>query len=363
MKHILIVVGEDIKINDLFLNYIFSSYQKHFNELGVIAYIDDADKEMPFKIEKYSRQFEFITIIANERNFSTIAKILGTLISDNIELKQETLMPSRAVNFVKNSFVINLNKAQINALKATPTCKLPQFLLNYQKNSAFFYLLQTDKTSATALLDPLTFTYNVNIESTAILNNLVFVKVKAEKFGQLDGFLESVKNLFGYKMINNKNIVEYVGEILIKNSLNITFAESCTAGMCASMIGEIPGISGSFAGSVVTYSNHIKHTWLDVSDEILSTMGAVSEECVKQMCKGALELCKSDFSIAISGIAGPDGGSQHKPVGTVFIGVCDKNKVVVEKFIFNGDRNYIRSQSALSAFVMLISNFQELQIQ
>lgn len=357
MKHALVIVGEELQINAPFLTYIFRSYEKKFGELAMVYYIDDNDIELPFKIEKYSKAHEFISIVSNENNFYTIGKILSTLTNDTFELKSNTLMPSRVKKFVENSFVCELNKASLNLLKGTPTKELPPFLCEFTTQNISFNLINIDLKSAKIFLDPLETTYNVNIKLTQLAANLIFVRVVAKKYGQIDSFMENIENLLPKKVIQNPNIIEFVAKKLIEKNLTITFAESCTAGMCAALLGGVSGISDAFIGSVITYSNHVKHTWLDVSDEILNEKGAVSAECVEQMCKGAMELCKSDFAIAISGIAGPSGGSDEKPVGTVFIGVCDKDKVVVEKFNLSGDRNYIRKQSAINAYVMLLVNF------
>jgi len=115
------------------------------------------------------------------------------------------------------------------------------------------------------------------------------------------------------------------------------------------------GISASFDGSLVTYANHIKHEWLGVEDEILDTYGAVSEPCVKAMVKGTLSTTNADFALAISGIAGPGGGTANKPVGTVYVAAGDRNgNIEVERLLLKGERNYVREQSVLSAYLCLL---------
>ena len=139
----------------------------------------------------------------------------------------------------------------------------------------------------------------------------------------------------------------------------ITFAESCTGGMLASFLTKIPGSSKCFDGSVVSYANEIKEKWLGVSKNILEKFGAVSEETVKEMLIGAMQISEADYAIAISGIAGPTGGTPTKPVGTVFIGVANKKEIKIEKFLFKGERNYIQFQAVENAIRMFI-NFSEL---
>lgn len=343
------------------MDYIFKSYENHFGELGEYFFIEENDKNLPFILEKHADKFDYITIFANDKTYFLVAKILSTLKNENMELKDQTIAPASCVEYQKDSFVVNLKKSSINVIKAIPCEKLPNLLTKVQTNTKVFIILDEDKSSVMALLNPLTSSYDVDINLSKFANLITCVKANSGKFGQLDGFIESAKNLFDYKLILNPNIVQYLGNILIKKNLHITFAESCTAGMCASMLGELPGISSSFVGSVVTYSNHIKHEWIGVENGVLEAYGAVSKECVEQMCKGAIELCDSDFAIAISGIAGPDGGSDSKPVGTVFVAVGNKKKIITKKLNLKGDRNYIRTQSALNAFAMLICSFPELQ--
>jgi nicotinamide-nucleotide amidase len=103
-------------------------------------------------------------------------------------------------------------------------------------------------------------------------------------------------------------------------------AESCTGGFLAHKITSIPGSSAYFMGSVVAYSNTVKMNQLNVKPSTLEKNGAVSEETVKEMVQGALDLLKTDLAIAISGVAGPDGGTPEKPVGTIWIAIGDKNK-------------------------------------
>ena len=357
MKHILLIVGSELHINDPFLNYIRAQYNRHFGESPLIFYVRDGDNELPFKIQNHAKYSELITVVANEANFATIAKILSTLSNDNLELKDDTLMPSRASISVNGSFVISLEDAQINLLKATPTQTLPPFLLSLDSKAASFNLLDIDKDSALLVLKELGATYNVNVLATNILERLIYVKAISQKFGQLDSFLDEAKKAFINQFIDSDNIVDFIVSRLKAQNLSITLAESCTAGMGAAMIGAVPGASEIFAGSVVSYSNHIKNIWLNVDESILNEHGAVSAPCVEAMAKGALELCGSDFAISISGIAGPGGGSDAKPVGTVYIGAASKDIVYSRCLHLSGDRDYIRTQSALSAYALLLSSF------
>ncbi len=129
-----------------------------------------------------------------------------------------------------------------------------------------------------------------------------------------------------------------VGELLLKQGKKLATAESCTGGHVAALITSVPGSSAYFPGSVVTYSYEMKEKLLGVRPETLQTFGAVSAETVREMVTGALPLLGVDVAVAISGIAGPDGGTPDKPVGTVWMAVGDRERTIVQKHVFGRDR-------------------------
>lgn len=144
--------------------------------------------------------------------------------------------------------------------------------------------------------------------------------------------------------------------LLIIRGLKITAAESCTGGLFASSITSVSGSSECFEGSFITYSNEIKHKIINVNKDTLEKYGAVSEECVLEMSENSRKIMGSDISIAISGIAGPSGGSKDKPVGLVWICLASEGYIKAYKNIFKGNRDLIRAQSVLFA-LNLTENF------
>lgn len=146
---------------------------------------------------------------------------------------------------------------------------------------------------------------------------------------------------------------ETVGKLLLDNHLTVSTAESCTGGTIASMITRVSGSSAWFRGSVVAYDNSIKTGVLGVDPEIISRHGAVSEETVKAMAEGIRRLAVTDFAVAVTGIAGPTGGTPEKPVGTVWIAVASSGGVIAEKHRFADDRQINISRSASTALNML----------
>jgi len=143
---------------------------------------------------------------------------------------------------------------------------------------------------------------------------------------------------------------------LRKSNKTITFAESCTGGRIAAEFTAVSGASSVLNGSVVSYANEIKSQWLGVKEETLIKYGAVSKETVEEMLIGVLKMASADYAIAVSGIAGPTGGTNEKPVGTVYIGIKNSNDTIVELHHFSGDRESIQKQATTQAIALLENN-------
>ena len=147
-------------------------------------------------------------------------------------------------------------------------------------------------------------------------------------------------------IFNETDMIE-LQAILKANKQTITTAESCTGGLVASMITKISGSSEIFNGSIVSYSNKIKNQELNVKNETLEKFGAVSVEVVNEMLNGVINKFDANFATAISGIAGPNGGTKNKPIGTVVIGVGDSNNhKIINVYNFIGSREDIQIQAA-----------------
>lgn len=169
---------------------------------------------------------------------------------------------------------------------------------------------------------------------------------------QTELLLASVKNYFmGFEC---DNLAETLGERLSENGKTVATAESCTGGNIAHLITLVAGSSRYYKGSVVSYANEVKEKVLGVRAGDLQQYGAVSEEVVKQMAEGVKKLLKTDYAIATSGIAGPSGGSDEKPVGTVWIAVAEERGCVAEKFFFNSTRDNFIERTSNQAILMLL---------
>lgn len=152
---------------------------------------------------------------------------------------------------------------------------------------------------------------------------------------------------------DDEDIERITGELLTRYSLMLGTAESCTGGAIASLITSVPGCSSYFSGSVVAYQNSIKNKVLGVSQQDIDIFGAVSEPVVKQMVAGTLGVLGCDVAIAVSGIAGPAGGTSEKPVGTVWIAVGNKEKIEIAHHRFSRNREYNIKRTVNAALIML----------
>jgi PncC family amidohydrolase len=146
------------------------------------------------------------------------------------------------------------------------------------------------------------------------------------------------------------------------SGLTLALAESCTGGMIAARITDIPGCSAWFRGGVVAYHNDLKQHLLKVPLDLLDRYGAVSEQVARAMADGARSVAGSDLALAVTGIAGPDGGSPGKPVGTVYIALADDNGCVTDRCQFAGNREAVRRDTVEHAFFLLKNRLQKPEI-
>jgi PncC family amidohydrolase len=152
---------------------------------------------------------------------------------------------------------------------------------------------------------------------------------------------------------------ERIGRLLVERGWQLGLAESCTGGLVGHLITNIPGSSDYFSGGVIAYSNAAKQSMLGVSSQTLAKRGAVSRECALEMARGARSALGAQVGLAVTGIAGPGGGSPEKPVGTVWISLSTPGRETAWHFLFNGDRASIKEQTAEKALQLLIDQLAE----
>jgi nicotinamide-nucleotide amidase len=195
----------------------------------------------------------------------------------------------------------------------------------------------------------------VRLRLSAYGDNADLLKQKVEEFAA------RIVERVGINVVTQEDIPleKALLNIMAEKGLTLSVAESCTGGYISHLFTQHAGSSKVFLGGAVSYSNQLKESLLGVKDETIQKYGAVSEETVTEMVQGALKNFKSDFAIAVTGIAGPDGGTPDKPVGTVWIGVASAKQTLIKKFTFSSKRIQNIERSAMSALSMLNTLLKE----
>lgn len=167
--------------------------------------------------------------------------------------------------------------------------------------------------------------------------------------------------IFNNKFKRNLKLEKNIAEILKEHSLIISVAESCTGGLLSSRLTDISGSSEYIRVNFVTYSNESKKALLDVKDETLRIYGAVSEQCAREMSEGLYRKTKADIAISTTGLAGPTGATETKPIGLMYVGITNRYKSVVQQFKLNPkfDRIRMKQEFAQCALQMLLDSLSE----
>ena len=202
--------------------------------------------------------------------------------------------------------------------------------------------------------------YLPNLITGVKLRLSIYGGVKEEQERLITKQLEKLKAILGDSLysLEEDSLQEHIGKILSRHGKTVSCAESCTGGMISSLFTSVPGSSEYFLGSVTSYANSVKQNVLGVPASIISSHGAVSSECVAAMAEGVRRITGSDFSVATSGIAGPGGGSEEKPVGLVWIGVSSQMGTETFRMVFKGDRKRNIERFAANALDKLRKHIQ-----
>lgn len=168
---------------------------------------------------------------------------------------------------------------------------------------------------------------------------------------ELDGVENEIRRLVGSYIFSDAHhgMEDVVGHMLAERNLTLSVAESCTGGMIGHRLTNVPGISQTFQGGIVVYSNQSKMDILNVREETIEKYGAVSDQTVREMAGGVRKFLKTDLGLAVTGIAGPDGGTKEKPVGTVHIGLATEDDTFSRKYRFWGNREQVKTNTSMMA--------------
>ncbi len=229
-------------------------------------------------------------------------------------------------------------------------------LVNIGESQAVTVLDDMMTYSETFILAPYAKLGEVHLKATAIGQDEVSLNKKIE---EVEKVIYDRLGEYIYSQ-DSDDLVDKVIGLLKADNLTFGAAESCTGGMVADLFVSKPGVSSVFMESAVTYSNSSKTRVLGVAEDTLATYGAVSEETAVEMVEGVMERFKVDTGIAITGIAGPDGGSEEKPVGLVYIAIGFKGRVWVQKYNLGGNRDKIRQYAAKRSLISLYNKLKEI---
>ena len=357
MKNALVILDSAIMYNQPFVAYIKREIASHTGEIETIRFIAKRDDDVVEVLKEVIAEHRYVFVVTAE-NFSFAGKIIATICHDGLVLKEkDMLVPFKAERYTKNSYLIMKDTTSINVLKVDLLQKLPPLLISTPKKEISFYLF--DEALQETLEAQIT-QLELGFEKVVVIEGLFFYKVKGVQTDMLEHFLEILDMKYRQNVLRGEDLSHILCRRLIEGDLKITTAESCTGGMLASEIVKNNGVSSIFDGGVVTYSNEMKHKLLGVREATLHRYGAVSQECVQEMLKGVMEKFDADFSLAVSGVAGPSGGTRQKPVGTVYVGAkCKGKETIIKRLSLKGDRTYIREQSVFWAFRLLAETNRE----
>jgi nicotinamide-nucleotide amidase len=354
LKKRLIFIGNIFFQNRPLRDYINRSVEGDGIPLNSTDYYTEADRNFFDDLAYRIKAEEKVYIAATKKSFTLVGKLLCTLIDDKLILKEAMLLPSKCETFSKDSYLLDINGCLINVLQVQDAKAVPELLISSASAKRTLHFFGTPIKEVIELLEPLAKQFDVELAFSQTVENWVETEVLCKTYGSIEKFIQIAKERHGDNIIVAKDLVQHIIDSILAAHRKITLAESCTGGLLAYYFTAHAGVSSVFEGSLVTYSNILKENWLAVESETLTDHGAVSEEVVTEMCEGALKVANADYALAISGIAGPDGGSKDKPVGTVVIGVRSKTYGKTTRYHFDGDRNYIQQQSALTALKMLV---------
>jgi len=258
---------------------------------------------------------------------------------------------------------------------------MKEYVIPYIKNKIerqkfpthIFRVLQTCGIAESVLADKLAGIEEIlNGVNLAFLPSYKGVRLRIDASGedvfQVESSIQKVVDYIRSKIGNyifgegEISLAQVVGDLLSERNETVAVAESCTGGLLGGEFTNIPGSSRYFLGGVIAYSNEIKERILGVEKEVIQKFGAVSQETAKQMAENVRKLFNSTYGISITGIAGPEGGTKEKPVGTVWISLSTADKVIAKKFQFGDDRHINRERSVGAALTLLYSYLKNIEI-
>ncbi len=356
MKNALVVLEKALEYNNSFIEYLKREISGCVGEIDTICFVQKGNDDIVSVLKELISRHRNLFVVTKE-SFSFTGKIISTICQDGLVVKNGMLVPLKAEKFVKNSYLIQKDSTLINVLKIDISQKLPKILISDRCECLSLFLFNEKKENE---LEANIKRLEMSYEKVLIIEGVVFYKIEGVHVSQIDSLKYVLNTTFSQYIMIGEDLSKIICQKLIDKGMTITAAESCTGGMLSDEIVKNSGVSNIFVGSVITYANFAKQKLVGVKEDTLKKYGAVSGECVKEMLSGVMKMFDADFSMAVSGVAGPTGGTKQKPVGTVYIGAKSRSKEIkIKRVQLKGDRTYIRKQSVLWALKLLVESDRE----
>ena len=355
MKLHLLLIGNKFIYNKSLKEYVIRKVEEKCDFINTVTHFKESDNSLFLYLEEELNSCDKLIIVTTKDNFSTVGKLISTVTSDNQILKDKMLIPSKSEVYSNDSYLLEHKDSTTNVISMDEMKTMPEILLSSEKSHATVNIFNEDKESAKALLTSIAQMHDVSFEIITMIEGWLRIEIESKKYGNISNFIDSAKQLLPKKLIASSNVIGYIIETLYAKQRKVSFAESCTGGLLSYYFTSHNGASKILDGSLITYANELKDNWLAVEHNVLEEFGAVSSQVVEQMSDGAMNVSHADYTLSVSGIAGDTGGTELKPVGTVYISVRSKNMHKEEHLHLKGDRNYVQHQSVLYAIKMLVT--------
>ena len=356
MKNTLVVFEHALQSNAPFIAYLKRQIAQVAGALDSVHFIRKRDDDSLILLDEIVSSHQNVFIVTG-RNHAFVGKIVATICHDSLVLRDGLLVPMKARQFTKGSYLVQKGTTQINVLEVTVGQKLPPLLIRQPDHVLSFYLFDE---GAQSEIEREIKQLEMRFEKVLQIEEVWFYRVCGVHHSQLEMLVEVLDQKFRMQVLVGDDLSEIICRRLIEGGWKITTAESCTGGMLASEIIKNSGVSSIYDGGIISYANAVKHKELGVTEATLQKYGAVSHECVQEMLQGVMEKFDADFALAISGVAGPTGGTRQKPVGTVYVGAkCRQKERIIKCLSLKGDRTYIREQSVFWALRLLLETNRE----
>lgn len=353
MKQTLFLIGTMVTDDSLVRGYILRHLEASGIRPDAVFSFENATTPLPLHLSRYETD-EQVFLFCDPQHSALIARELCTLTHDTVTTKNDLIVPSGA-NIIKTDYyTMTIETMQLHVVTVYPGHILPVLQPGLpSEKTALLHLLDADKEILGRLLGQLEEAFHVNARIREPIAGWTQCRLQSDRFGDIIGAQAHLVSQF-QTVFQTDNVAAWIIEALEAEKKTVTFAESCTGGLLSAFLTKESGASNIFEGALVTYSNRLKTSWIAVDESLLAEHGAVSRPVVEAMSEGALEVAGADYAVAVSGIAGPTGGTPQKPVGTVFVAVRSKEKFLSEHLQLHGDRNYIQEQTVLHALKMLL---------